>query len=265
MTMKKLFTRGLLAASAFLLASLAASEIQAQTTFTACRVPDVGAIYMIGVEGAPSACLDQSHIEFSWTEGSGSLAEGSVTTTEILDGTVASVDIGADAVTSAEIADGSVGSADVGFTYAASDTKGGVAVDSDLVDGFHARELVPGGTLPAGATIRGFWGMGWQAAAGGEFQETYLAFGYTLAAAPTAHFIPNGGTPPAGCPGTSEDPQADPGHLCVYEDNTGNTQSKNVCSSFSCPAATPWGVQLRGFSVAAGSAWMRGTWAVTGN
>lgn len=113
MTMKKLFSRGLLAAVTTFLASLGASELQAQTTFTACRVPDVGAIYMIGVSGAPSACLDETHIEFSWTEGSGSLTEGSVTTTEILDGTIASVDIGADAVTSAEIADGTVANVDL--------------------------------------------------------------------------------------------------------------------------------------------------------
>ena len=45
-------------------------ELSAQaTTFTACRVPDVGAIYMIGVAGAPPACLEPSHIQFSWTEG----------------------------------------------------------------------------------------------------------------------------------------------------------------------------------------------------
>jgi hypothetical protein len=126
----------------------------------------------------------------------------------------------------------------------------------------NARYL-PGGNLPAGATIRGFFGMGWTADAASEFQETYLAFGFTLASAPTAHFIPSGGTPPAGCPGTSANPQADPGHLCVYEDNTGNTTSKNVCSSFGCPGATRWGAQYRASSSAAGTAWTRGTWAVT--
>lgn len=77
--MNRILSRGPLAVAALLLtASLGASKLEAQTTFTACRVPDVGAIYMIGVSGAPSACLDASHIEFSWTEG-GSLADGSVT------------------------------------------------------------------------------------------------------------------------------------------------------------------------------------------
>ncbi len=120
-----------------------------------------------------------------------------------------------------------------------------------------------GGILPSGSTLRGFFGLGWTADAPGEFHETSIAFGFTLASAPTAHFIPVGTAPPAGCPGTSANPQADPGHLCVYEDNTGNTASKSVCSSFVCPGATPWGAQYRAFSVGAGSAWTRGTWAVT--
>jgi len=123
--------------------------------------------------------------------------------------------------------------------------------------------VLPGANLQTGSTVRGFWGQGWTASAAGEFHETYLAFVFTLASAPAAHFIPLGGTPPAGCPGTSANPQADPGHLCVYEDNTGNTSSKLVCSSVLCPAATRWGAQIRGNSAAAGSSWMRGTWAVT--
>lgn len=102
--MKKLSPRGVPTAVTLLLAiSLGAHEIEAQTTFTACRVPDVGAIYMIGVEGAPSACLDETHIEFSWTEGGGTLSEGSVTTTEILDGTIETVDIAFDPATQAEL------------------------------------------------------------------------------------------------------------------------------------------------------------------
>jgi hypothetical protein len=120
-----------------------------------------------------------------------------------------------------------------------------------------------GDNLPRGSTIRGFFGLGWTADAAGEFHETYVAFGFTLASAPKAHFIPRGSTPPAGCPGSSTDPQADPGHICFYEDNTGNTSSKYVCSSFNCPGATRWGIQYRASSEAAGSAWTRGTWAVT--
>jgi hypothetical protein len=119
-------------------------------------------------------------------------------------------------------------------------------------------------TLPTGKTIRGRYGMGWSPTGSGQAMESSISFIYPLAAAPTAHFIASGGTPPTGCPGTAANPQADPGHLCVYEDNTGITSSTAVCSSFSCPGADKYGAQLRTFSTAAsGYAWSRGTWAVT--
>jgi hypothetical protein len=120
-------------------------------------------------------------------------------------------------------------------------------------------------TLPTGKTIRGRWGMGFTATAGGQFFETHISFVYPLATAPTAHFIAFGGTPPAECPGTAANPQAAAGHVCVYEDNAGNSTSTLVCSSGGCPGADKYGAQLRTNSAAAGGVWTRGTWAVTGS
>jgi hypothetical protein len=91
-----------IAAVLLMLLSFGETAVSAQTTFNACRVPGVGAIYMVGVAGAPSACLDASHVAFSWTEG-GAPADGSITTVKLADG----------AVTSAKIADGTITVADV--------------------------------------------------------------------------------------------------------------------------------------------------------
>jgi hypothetical protein len=100
-----------------------ATHVDAQTTFRACRVPDVGAIYMIGVAGAPTGCLDVTHVEFSWTEGGATvddgsvtevkIADGAVTSAKIADGTVGAADLAPDAVDSSIITDGSVGAADL--------------------------------------------------------------------------------------------------------------------------------------------------------
>lgn len=60
--------------------SVTGDELAAQqTTFNACRVPDVGAIYLIGVSGAPAQCLDPTHIQFSWTAGAAGGGSGSNT------------------------------------------------------------------------------------------------------------------------------------------------------------------------------------------
>lgn len=57
-------------AFAGILASSGAAEAQTAEpqTFQACRVPDVGAIYMVGEPGTPEQCLSPDHVAFSWTE-----------------------------------------------------------------------------------------------------------------------------------------------------------------------------------------------------
>lgn len=111
-TMNRISTRVLSVVA--VAASIGAVELQAQTTFTACRVPDVGAIYMIGVEGAPTACLDASHVQFSWTEG-GTIADASITEAKLADGAVTSTKIAGGAVTSSHIATNGVGSSELGL------------------------------------------------------------------------------------------------------------------------------------------------------
>jgi hypothetical protein len=110
--MNRIATRFLAGAASALVVAAGPTDVEAQATFTACRVPDVGAIYMIGVAGAPSECLDASHVEFSWTEGA-EVADASVTTEKLADGAVTSAKIGDGAVGSAAVEDGSLTAADL--------------------------------------------------------------------------------------------------------------------------------------------------------
>ena len=49
-----------------------------------------------------------------------------------------------------------------------------------------------------------------------------ISYVYALDSLPEAHFIPYGTTPPPQCPGQASFPEADPGHLCVYEQDREN-------------------------------------------
>jgi hypothetical protein len=53
------------------------------------------------------------------------------------------------------------------------------------------------------------------AAANGAAGES-ISYGVTLTAAPTVHYIPVGGVPPAECSGNAQAPNALAGHLCVF-------------------------------------------------
>ena len=105
--------------------------------------------------------------------------------------------------------------------------------------------------------------MGWMATTANEFHETFVTFGHWLSEAPVPHFIHEGSAAPPECPGVTAHPTALPGHLCMYEESSGNVHAQFPCSLIACPFATRYGVGFRARSVAAGNAWTRGTWAVT--
>ncbi len=72
---------------------------------------------MINVAGAPAACLDAAHVQFSWTEGAApadssvttaKLATGAVTSAKIADGTIVTADLASGSVTSTQILDGTI-------------------------------------------------------------------------------------------------------------------------------------------------------------
>jgi hypothetical protein len=139
----------------------------------------------------------------------------------------------------------------------------GKATDADKIDGLDSSALLPGGNLPSGKTIRGHWVLGWEADETDEFQAQSISFGYTLASAPTPHFIAKGTQSPLECPGSVFQPEAAAGHLCVYERNISDTGVNGlVVCNFNCPNADRFGALVRGFSTRSGTVLTDGTWAV---
>lgn len=123
---------------------------------------------------------------------------------------------------------------------------------------------MPGGKLPAGKTVRGAYMMGGTAAAGFDLGTGEIAFGYRVfKAAPVTHFINTGSTPPAVCPGTHLNPQAAPGHLCVYERIQLNAGVRNVTGPGGDGTSYAFGTGLFVRSAAAGHYYSIGSWAAT--
>jgi len=78
-----------------------------------------------------------------------------------------------------------------------------------------------GGVLPEGQTETGAWGLN-SAGAAIEFPFDDISFNIPLENKPKYVFIKASEEPAAaaakGCPGSAENPEADPGKLCVYAD-----------------------------------------------
>ncbi|WP_162599833.1 hypothetical protein [Nocardioides solisilvae] len=91
-----------------------------------------------------------------------------------------------------------------------------------------------------------------------------LSYGVTLAAPPAAHYIRTGDPVPAGCSGTAAAPNAEPGHLCVFESTAFNMQPNRYVSNlaFATNTATQTGANIYGFVAAAGNGYFAGTWAM---
>ena len=126
----------------------------------------------------------------------------------------------------------------------------------------------PDGDLPTGKTIRGTYALG--AGSTDSFAWGHISFGFVLASAPAPHWIAAGANPPAECPGTVANPQAQAGHLCVYEDAGG---FGNVGPRWIFSPTLPGGPQDQtsrygaGLFMTRGAAasdfWSYGSWAVT--
>ncbi len=125
-------------------------------------------------------------------------------------------------------------------------------------------------TLPVGKTEKGTYALSRTASVGLPAWEG-VSFVIPLAAAISVEyvsFIAPSGPATLNCPGSSEDPQAASGHLCVYEAANFNTPGPLVFNpdvAGGGEGAGPFGFALRLKPTNAALDWGGfGTWAVTG-
>ncbi len=125
-----------------------------------------------------------------------------------------------------------------------------------------------GGNLPSGITLRGRFEVGDGspgANAVGDTASDAISFGARLATAPARTIIPAPGTTGnAQCPGTVDDPEAAPGHLCIYVGETvGIAGIETILEGARSGGAARHGVGLYIVSAVPGTFGARGSWAVT--
>jgi len=141
------------------------------------------------------------------------------------------------------------------------------ADNADTVGGKSASDLLPGGQLPSGRTLRGVYLIRFNPTVAGQQWGDPISFAYELSAAPTPHFIASGGPAVPECPGTAENPQANPGHLCVYEAVSAGTTGTFLCNPVqgTCnDGVTRFGGYVRTDATGTGAGTRTtGTWAVT--
>jgi hypothetical protein len=147
---------------------------------------------------------------------------------------------------------------------------------------------VPGETIPVGATLRGAASTGALESgspSGSVGSRTGVSFGgFQLPSRPVAHVIPAGGPGTAACPGSSAQPAATSGNLCIYITSSspaalgqvivvdpGSVSLSGVNFNLATNATIPFGdatVAKFGFEIALSTtgnqAELQATWAVTG-
>jgi hypothetical protein len=153
---------------------------------------------------------------------------------------------------------------------------GGITVHCDAagtdfiadVNGYYVSR--PFTTLESGKTLRGTYAIDFPSAGAGQEGTSAITFDVPLASSPSAalaNIIVSGGAATVNCPGSSTNPSALPGNVCVYEVTAINIASRcmaGVAGSWACGNAAPFGTTMWVTATAGGSrAVSVGTWAVT--
>jgi hypothetical protein len=120
----------------------------------------------------------------------------------------------------------------------------------------------PTGNVPSGVTIRGNYALGSATSSGIAWDE--VSYGFQMVSALTGTWLAAGAPPTAQCPGSSTNPQAAAGNLCVYETTDGNIQLRVIFNPATGGAGTnPWGAGLDVTPASPGAWFSYGTWAAT--
>jgi hypothetical protein len=143
---------------------------------------------------------------------------------------------------------------------------GSKVADSELLDGEDLVDVLPGGNLPSGATIRGTYNMYDEAHIPEVASSGAISFGYTLASTPTVDVIEQGDPLTTNCPQRGDDfsgevPEAAPGFLCIYEWDESNERNGSGYPFISNTSRTGTGITVR--SEGTGIFYSEGVWAVT--
>jgi hypothetical protein len=132
--------------------------------------------------------------------------------------------------------------------------KVGAGAATFACNGAEGSPWTAGGTLPPGETLKGHWAANW---AVDSTVAVPISFNIPLDAVPVIHYVEGGDPAPAGCSGTFEEPEADPGHLCVFVALSLSSEEPSVALQ----APDKFGAIL-GLNGKAGSV-LIGSWAVT--
>ncbi|MDC0359078.1 collagen-like protein [Oligoflexia bacterium] len=124
-------------------------------------------------------------------------------------------------------------------------------------------------SLPSAVTIRGDFYASMQALGAGQVVFDSHSFGFEFSTAPAAHYMRANLPPTSVCPGTPSQPEAAPGHLCVYENSSfapgdvGITSGLEFSPTNGTLVASRFGFAVYARSQVAGIFYVRGTWAAT--
>jgi hypothetical protein len=174
-----------------------------------------------------------------------------------LGGTAIAVTAPKNSVTSKSIKKGAVKSVDV---------KDDTLTGSDILES--SLQVPPSdplpAALPAGKTVRGVFAVNYKADGASETHISNVSFGFTFPSALTPHYVAIGGAAPGACPGNATNPQAEPGHLCLYETSQANRTIPVITDENFNPNTTArWGALIVTSSTGAGLGGSTGSWAAT--